>query len=128
MAAEFTIFRSVRALIELRRVVTAIDAAGNLTNDTLHVFSFDAENKIRTVNGSSAYVYNGEGQRVRKLLAENRRFIYGIGGEEIAEFDGGTGVLKKEYIYGANGLVLAHPFGCAILEDISIELRRGHLY
>ena len=66
---------------------------------------FDAENKIRTVNGSSAYVYDGAGQRVRKLVGENLRFVYGIGGEQIAEFDGGTGALKKEYIYGANGLV-----------------------
>ena len=81
------------------------DSAGNLTNDTLHVFTFDAENKIRTVNAASAYVYDGEGQRVRKLVGENLRFIYGIGGEEIAEFDGGTGALKKEYIYSANGLV-----------------------
>jgi len=57
------------------------------------------------VNGSSAYVYDGAGQRVRKIVGENLRFIYGLGGEEIAEFDGGTGVLKKEYIYGASGLV-----------------------
>jgi len=81
------------------------DSAGNLTNDTFHVFTFDAENRIRTVNAASAYVYDGEGQRVRKLVGENLRFIYGIGGEEIAEFDGGTGALKKEYIYGASELV-----------------------
>jgi hypothetical protein len=78
----------------------AYDAAGNLLNDGSHVYTYDAENKIKTVDGVSAYIYDGEGQRVRKLMGENLRFIYGIGGQEIAEFDGPTGALKKEYIYG----------------------------
>jgi RHS repeat-associated protein len=81
------------------------DAAGNLLNDGSHSYTFDGENKIRTVDSVSAYVYDGEGQRVRKLLGENLRLIYGIGGQQIAEYDGATGNLKKEYIYGANGLV-----------------------
>jgi hypothetical protein len=43
--------------------------------------------------------------RVRKLVNENLRFIYGIGGQQIAEFSGANGTLKKEYIYSASGLV-----------------------
>ncbi|MEK6280650.1 MAG: RHS repeat-associated core domain-containing protein [Acidobacteriota bacterium] len=81
------------------------DAVGNLTNDTAHWYTFDAENKITKVDNLSAYVYDGEGQRVRKLVNENLRFIYGIGGEQIAEFHGDSGLLMKEYIYGASGLV-----------------------
>jgi RHS repeat-associated protein len=81
------------------------DAAGNLTNDTAHGYTFDAENKISKVDSVSAYVYDGEGQRVRKLVNENLRFIYGIGGQQLAEFDGSSGALKKEYVYGASGLV-----------------------
>jgi len=81
------------------------DSAGNLLNDGSHIYSFNGDNMIRTVDGQSAYVYNGEGQRVRKLLGGNLRLIYGIGGALIAEFDGATGALKKEYIYGATGLV-----------------------
>jgi RHS repeat-associated protein len=42
---------------------------------------------------------------VRKLVGENLRFIYGIGGQEIAEFSGASGALQKEYIYGASGLL-----------------------
>lgn len=37
-------------------------------------------------------------------LGENRRFIYGIVGELLSEFDGASGALRKEYIYGASGL------------------------
>lgn len=81
------------------------DNAGNLLNDGYHTYTFDGENKIRTVDSQSAYVYDGEGQRVRKLLGENLRFIYDISGNQIAEFHGATGALKKEYIYGASGLV-----------------------
>jgi RHS repeat-associated protein len=81
------------------------DAAGNLLNDGVHSYTFDAENKISKVDNVAAYTYDGEGQRVRKLVGENLRFVYGIGGQEIAEFDGSTGALKKEYIYGASGLL-----------------------
>ena len=82
------------------------DLAGNqLHDDADHTYTYDAENHIKTVDGSTAYVYDGEGQRVRKLLGENIRMVYGISGELIAEFDGTTNNLKKEYIYGASGLV-----------------------
>jgi RHS repeat-associated protein len=81
------------------------DAAGNLLNDGSHSYTYDAENKIANVDSVSAYVYDGEGQRVRKLVGENLRFVYGIGGELIAEFSGASGSLQKEYIYGASGLL-----------------------
>ena len=71
----------------------------------MHAYTFDAENKILKVDTLSAYIYDGEGQRVRKLVGENLRFIYGIGGQEIAEFSGASGALQKEYIYGASGLL-----------------------
>ena len=81
------------------------DAAGNLLNDGLHAYAYDAENKISKVDNVSAYVYDGEGRRVRKLIGENLRFVYDIGGQQIAELDGANGTLKKEYIYGPSGLM-----------------------
>jgi RHS repeat-associated protein len=81
------------------------DASGNLLNDGLHGYTFDGEHKIKNVDGNAAYIYDGEGQRVKKTVGENVRFVYGIGGKLVAEFDGSTGVLKKEYVYGASGLV-----------------------
>lgn len=81
------------------------DLAGNLLNDGSHAYTYDGENKIAKVDGVAAYVYDGEGQRVRKLLAENLRFVYGIGGQLIAEFSAANGALTKEYIYSASALV-----------------------
>ncbi len=76
------------------------DSAGNLTNDTIHTYAFDANDKIKSVDSTAAYTYDGAGQRVRKLVGENTRFVYGIGSELIAEYDGSSGNLKKEYISG----------------------------
>ncbi|HXM51037.1 MAG TPA: RHS repeat-associated core domain-containing protein [Pyrinomonadaceae bacterium] len=83
------------------------DSAGNLTNDSIHSYGFDAENKITTVDGvSGVYGYDGDGNRVRKNLAlgEQVRMVYS-GGQLIAEYDISTGSLKKEYVYGAKGLI-----------------------
>ncbi|HEX6044625.1 MAG TPA: RHS repeat-associated core domain-containing protein, partial [Pyrinomonadaceae bacterium] len=84
---------------------SSYDAAGNLLNDGTHSYAYDGENKISKVDNVNAYVYDGEGQRVRKLLGENLRFVYGIGGQLIMEFNGATGALAKEYVYGAGGLL-----------------------
>ena len=57
------------------RITTAgfsYDANGNLTNDTIHAYTFDAENQIKTVAAVNAYTYDGEGQRVRKLVGERK--------------------------------------------------------
>ena len=81
------------------------DSVGNLLNDGLHAYTYDAENRIAKVDSVSAYTYDGEAQRVRKLVGENLRFVYGIGGQLIAEFSGASGSLLKEYIYGPSGLL-----------------------
>ena len=46
---------------------------------------------------------------MRKLVSENRRFIYGIGGQLVAEYDGSSGNLKKEYVYGGGGMITIEP-------------------
>jgi len=81
------------------------DSSGNLTNDTIHTYAFDANDKIKSVDSTTAYTYDGGGARVRKLVGENTRFVYGLAGELIAEFDGSSGNLKKECVYGTSGLV-----------------------
>ena len=85
----------------------AYDAAGNLTSDGTQSFAYDAENKIKAVNGvSDVYRYDGDGNRVRKNFAtgEKVRMVYS-GAQLIAEYDLATGSLKTEYIYGAKGLL-----------------------
>ena len=85
------------------------DASGNLTNDTVNNFTYDAEGHIKTINATIAYGYDGEAKRVKKLVGENTRFVYGIGGQLVAEFDGSSGSLKKEYVYGGATLITIEP-------------------
>jgi RHS repeat-associated protein len=78
----------------------AYDSSGNLIDDTVHDYTFDAENKIVKVDTVTAYRYDGDGQRVRKLVGENTRFVYGVTGGLIAEYDGSSGNLTKQYVNG----------------------------
>jgi RHS repeat-associated protein len=83
------------------------DAAGNLTNDTVHTYAYDAQNKIKSVDGiADVYRYDGEGNRVRKNFSagEKLRLVYSDG-QLIAEYSLVNGSLLKEYIYGPNGLL-----------------------
>ena len=46
---------------------------------------------------------------MRKLVGENTRFIYGIGGALIGEFSGSTGNLLKEYVSGGGMMAVVDP-------------------
>lgn len=77
------------------------DASGNLINDGLHLYTFDAENRIITVDGSAAsYTYNGRSDRVRKNVSSGSSTEYFLfQGDIIAELNPATGEYK-DYIYG----------------------------
>jgi RHS repeat-associated protein len=85
------------------------DGAGNLTVDGAVSYGYDAENHMVSVNSVTGYKYDGEGRRVRKLTGENTRFIYGIGGELIAEFNGSSGALLREYVSGEGMMAVIEP-------------------
>lgn len=63
------------------------DAAGNMTNDGLHNYSYDGENRLTTVDGGSqTFVYDSSGMRVKKSTTV---YIY-EGGHVIAEYPNGA--------------------------------------
>jgi RHS repeat-associated protein len=80
------------------------DAAGNMTNDSLHTYAFDAENRITQVDGgtTAANTYLGA-LRVKKVAGSTTTVYVYSGSKPIAEYVGGT--LSKEYIYGGSGLL-----------------------
>ena len=107
---------SVSALANNRLAGYAYDTAGNLLNDGLHQYSYDAESRIRQVDGGAAtYTYDAEGQRVRKDTSPDSgstEYIY-LGGNVIAEstvqtggwtnyvFFNGKRVARKDFPSGA---------------------------
>ena len=102
------------------------DLAGSVWYDGQHHYKYDGNNRMQCVDyvpqsirvtrsippHSSntpahcgySYDYDGEGHRVRSS-ANNLLMVYGISGQLLAEFDNTSGALKKEYIYGVNGLL-----------------------
>jgi RHS repeat-associated protein len=66
------------------------DAAGNLTNDGAHTYSYDAENRLVSVDsGSTAtYTYDAEGRRVKKTgggVPQTTDYVYDQNGQVLAE-------------------------------------------
>lgn len=62
------------------------DAAGNLANDGLHAYTYNAENQITQVDGAGAFVYNSGGRRVKK---NGTIYVYDRG-QVIAEYANGS--------------------------------------
>jgi len=76
------------------------DAAGNVLNDGMHNYVYDAENRIIEVDsGSTAvYTYDAEGRRVRKVAGTTVDYVYDHGGHELAEV-GTSGAWTREEVY-----------------------------
>lgn len=73
------------------------DQAGNMTNDGVYVYTFDAENRVASGNGVS-YTYDGNGMRVEK--SNGTLYWRSVTGQVLAETDT-SGNTKNEYVYFA---------------------------
>ncbi|MBB5345865.1 RHS repeat domain-containing protein [Tunturibacter empetritectus] len=65
------------------------DAAGNLTNDTVHTYTYDAEgNLLKVDGGSSAYVYDALNRRVRQQTASGTyEYLYDPAGRRTSRWN-----------------------------------------
>ncbi len=82
------------------------DAAGNMTNDSLHTYTYDAENRIKTVDSTAAtYTYSGP-LRVKKVAGATTTISIFSGTKVIAEYVNGS--LNKEYVYSGSALLATH--------------------
>jgi RHS repeat-associated protein len=65
------------------------DAAGNMTNDGSHSYTYDAENRIIAVDGgaTASYIYDALGRRVRKTTGSTwTDYVYDLAGNVVYEF------------------------------------------
>jgi RHS repeat-associated protein len=82
------------------------DAAGNIINDSIHTYTYDAENRIVQVDaGSTAvYAYDAEGRRVSKTAATAGgafEYLFDLQGRAVTELGAGTKNVNRSEIYGA---------------------------
>ena len=83
------------------------DASGNVLADGLNNYSYDAEGRLAAVNGSNAYLYGPEGERVATVQggAVSAEYLYGSDGKLRTTLAPG-GQLMRGLVYGA-GMHLA---------------------
>ncbi len=68
-------------------VTWCYDQAGDLIWDLSHAYEYDAESRVRSVNGggTATYVYDTEGQRAQKTVGQDVTDYVHFGGQIIAE-------------------------------------------
>jgi RHS repeat-associated protein len=80
------------------------DAAGNVTSDGSHYYTYDAEGHITAVDGGStaAYVYNALNQRVRTVVGgATTEFVFNAAGQRVSVWNGTTRAqLRGQYYWG----------------------------
>jgi RHS repeat-associated protein len=77
------------------------DAAGNMTSDGIHTYTYDAENRIKSLDGGGTYAYDGNNIRVQY---GNTMYVFS-GSKVIAEYT--SSGLQKEYVYAGGQLLLS---------------------
>jgi RHS repeat-associated protein len=68
------------------------DAAGNVTNDGVHSYTYDAENRAVSVDGGATaqYRYDNQNRRVCKIIGSSWTHYIWEGSQVISEHDGTT--------------------------------------
>jgi YD repeat-containing protein len=70
------------------------DAAGNMTSDNAHTYTYDAESRLTKVDGgnTATYIYDAEGRRVEKTTSAGKiDYVYDLAGNVITEWYTGIG-------------------------------------
>lgn|GEM_PF-1973361 len=79
------------------------DAAGNVTNDGVHTYQYDAEDRLVNVDGGATaqYAYDQNNRRYKKTVGSAVTQYVWEGSQIVSEHDG-NGVILAEYIYAGN--------------------------
>lgn len=89
----------------------AYDAAGNLTNDGTHTYTYDAEGNITAVDGGSTatYVYDALNHRIRTVAnGATTEFVFNQNGQRASVWNGSTkNVLRDQYYWGSQPVAFA---------------------
>ena len=83
------------------------DSAGNVTNDGLHSYGYDSENRIVSVDGGStaSYAYDHQNRRYKNTVGSTVTHYVWQGLQVLAEHNGGTGAVITDYVYSGNRMI-----------------------
>ena len=106
------------------RATTALsqDAAGNVFNDTMHNYVYDAENRIASVDGGVGYIYDAEGRRVGKT--DGTVYTVDASGGVLDEVNGSTW-MRSEILLGGRHLATVNTAGVIFVHSDWIGTERA---
>jgi RHS repeat-associated protein len=83
------------------------DAAGNVTNDGAHSYTYDGENRIVSVDGGATgqYGYDLSNQRYKKVTGGATTHYIWQDSEVIAQHNGSTGAVLVDYVYSDDRMI-----------------------
>ena len=94
--------------LEAYQVVTpAYDAAGNVTNDGVHTYEYDSENRMVSVDGglTASSAYDNQNRRYKKTIGSTVTHYVWEGSHVLAEHNGSTGAVLIDYIYSGSRMI-----------------------
>ena len=118
------------------------DAAGNVTNDGAHTYTYDSENRLVSVDGGATgqYSYDHQNRRWKKVASSATTHYVWEGSQVLSEHNGGTGAVLVDYIRSGKSMIAKVESGVTqyVLNDrLSVRLvmdasgnvvgRQGHL-
>ena len=76
------------------------DASGNVTNDGVHTYAYDSENRLVSIDGGAAsYGYDNQNRRYKKTVGATVTHYVWEGGKVLGEYNGSTGAVQVAYWY-----------------------------
>ncbi|HLG15475.1 MAG TPA: RHS repeat-associated core domain-containing protein, partial [Blastocatellia bacterium] len=83
------------------------DAAGNVTNDGVHTYSYDSENRLVSVDGgaTASYAYDHQNRRYKKTVGSTVTHYVWEGYQVVAEHNGSTGTVLVDYVYSGSRMI-----------------------
>jgi RHS repeat-associated protein len=83
------------------------DAAGNVTNDGVHSYGYDSENRVVNVDGGStaSYAYDHQNRRYKKTIGSTVTHYVWQGSRVLAEHNGSTGAVLTDYVYSGSRMI-----------------------
>ncbi len=97
-------------------VVPGYDAAGNMTNDGIYKYKYDAWNRLVEVGRQgptsnpqvvAQYGYDGLGRRIKKVVSnsgdkDGTQYFYYNNRWQLLEIDNADGVARQQFVWGSN--------------------------
>lgn len=82
------------------------DANGNTTNDGIHSYTYDSENRVMTVdNGAAVYAYDHQNRRYKKTVGTSVTHYLWEGNQVVGEYNGSTGAMLVQYSYAGRRMI-----------------------